>query len=220
MANGKFVAYYRVSTRKQGASGLGLEAQQAAVMQYLNGGQWELIGEYTEVETGGGANALAKRPQLRAALAAAKKAKATLVIARLDRLARNVHFISGLLETGVEFVCTDMPTADRFQLHIYASFAELEKKKIGERTKAAYDSKKARCSAAGVEFKSNLANANEQRIQDADDFTTMVRPVFKALQDRKLSQRKMVAELNEQGIPASRGGKWNLIQVQRVLARL
>lgn len=220
MANGKFVAYYRVSTEKQGASGLGLEAQKAAVENYLNGGHWELIGEYTEVETGGGANALDKRPQLKAALAAAKKAKATLVIAKLDRLARNVHFVTGLLETGVEFVAADMPAANKMMIQIHAVMSEYERDQISARTKAAYDAKKARLAAKGEEFRSNLHRRNEQRQQDADKFVEKVRPTIATLRALNLSQRSMVKTLNDQGTPAPRGGKWSLLQVQRVLGRL
>ncbi|MDR3390446.1 MAG: recombinase family protein [Sulfuriferula sp.] len=104
MATGKFIAYHRVSTIKQGQSGLGLEAQQAAVAAYLNGGNSELIAEFRGVETGKGSDALAKRPQLRAALDACRKTGATLIIAKLDRLARNVHFVSGLMESEVRVV--------------------------------------------------------------------------------------------------------------------
>ena len=116
MANGKFVAYYRVSTPEQGQSGLGLEAQKTSVASYLNGGAWELIGEFVEVETGKGANALEKRPKFRAALDACRKHSATLIIAKLDRLARNVHFVSGLLETGCDFVAADMPEANKVMI--------------------------------------------------------------------------------------------------------
>jgi DNA invertase Pin-like site-specific DNA recombinase len=144
MANGKFIAYYRVSTQKQGQSGLGLEAQKAAVMSYLNGGQWELVGAFTEIETGKGADALARRPQLRAALDMCKKTKATLVIAKLDRLARNVHFISGLIETGVDFVAADMPYANKTMIQIHAVMSEHERDQISARTKAALAAAKAR----------------------------------------------------------------------------
>ena len=123
---GRFVAYYRVSTAKQGFSGLGLEAQRAAVQNYLNGGTWELVGEFTEVESG----RKSERPELAKALALCKKHKATLVIARLDRLARNVHFISGLMETKVKFVACDMPGATPFMLHIYAAVAQEEARAI------------------------------------------------------------------------------------------
>ena len=112
-----FVAYYRVSTDKQGKSGLGLDAQRKAVVDYLNGGTWELAAEFTEIESGKKSD----RPELAMALAAAKRSKATLVIAKLDRLARNVHFISGLMETKVKFVAVDMPEATPFMLHINAA---------------------------------------------------------------------------------------------------
>jgi len=119
---GKFVAYYRVSTNKQGKSGLGLDAQRKAVTEYLDGGDWDLVSEFTEIESGKKSD----RPELAKALAACKRHKATLVIARLDRLARNVHFISGLMETKVKFVACDMPEATPFMLHIYAAVAEQE----------------------------------------------------------------------------------------------
>ena len=112
MAAAKFVSYLRVSTQKQGASGLGLEAQQVAVAAYVVGEAWELVAEFQEVETGKGADALAKRPQLRAALEACRKHGATLIIAKLDRLARNVHFVSGLMESKVRFVACDLPEAN------------------------------------------------------------------------------------------------------------
>jgi DNA invertase Pin-like site-specific DNA recombinase len=137
---GKFVAYYRVSTARQGLSGLGLEAQQAAVQNYLDGGSWELIGEFTEVESG----RKTERPELANALALCKKHNATLVIARLDRLARNVHFISGLMETKVKFVACDMPEATPFMLHIYAAVAQEEARAVSARTKAALAAAKQR----------------------------------------------------------------------------
>src|SRR5690242_17040646 len=133
--NGRFVAYYRVSTQQQGRSGLGLDAQRKAVADYLNGGRWTLVAEFTEVETGKGSNALDKRPELRAALALCKKRKATLVIAKLDRLARNVHFVSGLIESGVEFVAADMPQANKTMIQMYAVMSEWERDAISRRTK-------------------------------------------------------------------------------------
>src|SRR5690242_9678738 len=119
MAQGKLVAYYRVSTMRQGASGLGLEAQQQAVAQHLNGGRWRMIAEFTEVESGKRND----RPQLAAALRACQLYGATLIIAKMDRLARNVHFISGLMESGVEFVAVDFPQANRLTIHILAAVA-------------------------------------------------------------------------------------------------
>jgi len=220
MANGKFVAYYRVSTQKQGVSGLGLEAQKAAVANYLNGGDWELVGEFEEVETGKGSNALNKRPQLRAALAAAKKSKATLIIAKLDRLARNVHFISGLLETGVEFVAVDMPNANKTMLQIFASMTEWERDAISARTKAAYDAKKARCHAMGEEFQCNLAHNIAERKEASSAFAASLAGIIREFKAAGLSQRSMVEQLNQRGIRTARGGKWSLVQVQRVICCL
>src|SRR6266566_9246307 len=120
---GKFVAYFRVSTDRQGKSGLGLEAQREAVMDYLNGGSWQLVDEFTEVESGKHSD----RPQLAAALAACKKHRAKLVIAKLDRLSRNLAFIATLMDSGVEFVATDNPHATRLTLHILAAVAEHER---------------------------------------------------------------------------------------------
>lgn len=217
--NGKFISYIRVSTAKQGASGLGLEAQQAAVAGYLNGGAWELLGEFVEVETGKGSNALDKRPQLRAALAAAKKAKATLIIAKLDRLARNVHFISGLLETGVEFVAVDMPNADKTMLQIFATMAEWERDAISARTKAALAAAKARGVVLGKAGAANLRPNIEERQAAANGFAEKIRPLFDGMKARGLSQRAMVAELNSVGVPTPKGGSWQLAQVQRVIAR-
>ena len=117
---GKFIAYFRVSTDRQGQSGLGLEAQQKAVLDYLNGGSWTLAGEFTEVESGKHAD----RPQLAAALAACKKQKAKLVIAKLDRLSRNLAFIAALMDSGVEFVAADNPHANKLTIHILAAVAQ------------------------------------------------------------------------------------------------
>jgi DNA invertase Pin-like site-specific DNA recombinase len=130
---GNFVAYYRVSTERQGRSGLGLEAQQKAVRDHLNGGNWGIVAEFTEVESGKRSD----RPQLAAALAACRLRGAKLIIAKLDRLARNVHFVSGLMESGVDFVAADFPQANRLTVHILAAVAEHEAKMISERTKVA-----------------------------------------------------------------------------------
>jgi len=217
---GKFIAYYRVSTAKQGQSGLGLEAQQEAVRQYLNGGKWELLGEYTEVETGKGADALDKRPQLRAALAQCKKDKAKLLIAKLDRLARNVHFVSGLMESKVKFVAIDIPEANNLTIHIMAAFAEHEAKRISERTKAALAAAKARGAKLGTAGPANLKRNVQERQQQADAFAEKLRPVLDGFKAAGLTQVKQVAKLNELGITTPRGGLWSLMQLQRVLARL
>src|SRR3954447_12438582 len=140
MAGGRFVSYLRVSTDKQGRSGLGLEAQRAAVAGFLNGGQWELVAEFVEVETGKRAD----RPVLAQALIACRLHRAVLVIAKLDRLARDAHFLLGLEKAEVEFVAADMPSANRLTVGIMAMVAEEEQRMISARTKAALQAAKAR----------------------------------------------------------------------------
>src|ERR1700720_170588 len=137
---GRFVAYYRVSTDRQGRSGLGLEAQRKAVMDYLNGGAWELAGEYTEIESGRHSD----RPELVKAIATCRKQRGRLVIAKLDRLSRNLAFIATLMESGVEFVAVDNPTANKLTVHILAAVAQHEREMISERTNAALAAAKRR----------------------------------------------------------------------------
>lgn len=216
MSDGKFVAYYRVSTESQGRSGLGLDAQREAVARYLAAGGWPPLAEFTEIETGKGANALDKRPQLRAALAFAKKHKATVVIAKLDRLARNVHFISGLLETGVRIVAADMPDADITMLQIYAVMAEREARVIGERTKAALAAAKARGTVLGA----NGRVLAERNRAEAMDRLTPVADRLQALKTEKLTLRRIAETLNAEGIPSPGGASWHPGNVQRALARL
>lgn len=220
LANGKFIAYHRVSTQKQGASGLGLGAQQDAVSRFLNGGEWRLVAEFQEVETGKGADALAKRPQLKAALAACRKEGATLIIAKLDRLARNVHFVSGLMESKVKFVACDMPEANELTIHIMAAFAEHEAKRISQRTKDALAVAKRRGVVLGKAGMANLRPNIEERQSTANAFAERLRPTFNSMKERGLSQRAMVAELNSIGIPATNSGDWKLTQVQRLIKRL
>jgi DNA invertase Pin-like site-specific DNA recombinase len=220
MANGKFIAYYRVSTQKQGQSGLGLEAQKQTVLDYLNGGSWDLIQEFTEIETGKGSDALDRRPQLKAAIDACKKQKATLVIAKLDRLARNVHFVTGLLETGVEFVCADMPKADKVMLQMYVVMAEWERDQISDRTKKALLAAQARGVTLGAAGAANLKPNIEARQQAADDFANKLKGTIEGMKIRGLTQRAMCTELNQVGIKTAKGKEWSLIQLQRVMARI
>ena len=137
---GKFVSYLRVSTDKQGQTGYGVDAQRAAVASYLNGGDWQLLGEFVEVESGKRND----RPELEKALAACRKQKAKLVIAKLDRLARNVALIANLMDGKVDFVCCDMPQANRLTIHVLAAVAEHEREMISDRTKAGLAAAKAR----------------------------------------------------------------------------
>src|SRR5215469_5908263 len=154
-SSGKHVAYYRVSTARQGRSGLGLEAQRQAVSDYLNGGAWDLVAEFTEIESGKRND----RPELSRALELCRRQKATLVIAKLDRLARNVAFIANLMESRVDFVAVDMPQANRLTVHILAAVAEHEREMIVARTKAALAAAKARGKRLGW---ANPARQGEQ----------------------------------------------------------
>jgi len=215
-----FIAYYRVSTQKQGASGLGLEAQQAAVSNYLTKGRGRLIDAFQEVETGKGADALAKRPRLRSALDACKQRGAVLIIAKLDRLARNVHFVSGLLETGVDFVAADMPEANKTMIQMHAVMSEWERDQISARTKAALAAAKARGVKLGVAGAMNLKRHVEERQAAADAFAARLSGILKGFRTSGISQRQMVVELNSCGIKPARGGNWSLLQLQRVLRRM
>lgn len=211
----KFISYVRVSTQKQGVSGLGLEAQQQAVAAYVGSQGGELVGEYVEVESGRKTDK--QRPKLAEALAACKKHKAVLVVAKLDRLARNVHFISGLMEAKVRFVALDMPEANELTLHVMAAFAEHEAKRISERTKAALAVAKGRGVVLGAAGPANLRPNVEERQAKSQAFAKSLSGVLAGFKQQGMSQRQMVEELNKLGIKTSRGGQWSLIQVQRVL---
>jgi len=176
--SGKWVSYLRVSTDKQGKSGLGLEAQRKAVADFLNGGRWELLQEFVEVESGKRND----RPQLAEALSICKKHKAKLVIAKLDRLARNVNFVSGLMETGVEFVAADMPFANKLTIHILAAVAEHEREAISARTKAALAAAKARgVKLGGPKLRQAQRNGAITNKVKADTFAANVLPVIEKI---------------------------------------
>lgn len=214
----KFVTYYRVSTQRQGTSGLGLDAQRQTVSQYLAGANRTTVGSFTEVETGKGSNALSKRPQLRLALELCKKTGATLLIAKLDRLARNVHFVSGLMESKVSFVACDLPEANQLTIHIMAAFAEHEARRISERTRDALAAAKARGVVLGATGPANLKTCNDQRQQKAQEFRDRLRPVLDSMVAQGISRREMVERLNDLEIKAPRGGAWSLGQLQRLFS--
>lgn len=219
MAEDMFVAYFRVSTQKQGANGLGMDAQREAVRRFLSS-TGQLIGEFVEVETGRGSNALAKRPQLAEALAICKRTGAKLLIAKLDRLARNVHFVSGLMESKVKFVACDMPEANDLTIHVMAAFAEHEAKRISQRTKEGLAVAKARGVKLGVSGPLNLRQNLSERQRDAAANAERLRPLFLGFKAQGLNQRGMVEALNSAGVLATMGGSWSLVQVQRIIARL
>jgi DNA invertase Pin-like site-specific DNA recombinase len=215
---GKFVAYYRVSTDQQGASGLGLAAQRAAVETYLDGGPWRLVAEHTEVESGKRAD----RPELAKALAACRKHKAKLIIAKLDRLSRNLAFIATLMDSGVEFVAVDNPHANKLTIHILAAVAQHEREAISERTKAALAAAKARGKKLGGP---RLAKARKRslavRRAAADAFAANVRPIIEQIQASGVSSLRGVAKaLTARGVRTARGGsEWTAVQVSNVLER-
>lgn len=222
MRTQRFIAYYRVSTARQGRSGLGLEAQRSSVLAYLNGGSWELIEEFTEVESGKRSD----RPQLAAALAACRLHRATLVIAKLDRLARNVAFVSALMEAGVEFVAVDFPQANRLTIHILAAVAEHEAKAISDRTRAALTAAKARGVVLGG-FRGrcgtpvDLERARAARTVSANQRAADLRNVIQSLQAAGITSLGGIASaLNQRRITTTRGNEWSAVQVRRVLQRL
>ncbi|MGB8028140.1 MAG: recombinase family protein [Terracidiphilus sp.] len=221
MANGRFVSYLRVSTQRQGRSGLGLEAQRKAVNDYLNGGRWKLIAETVEIESGKRSD----RPKLGEALKLCRAHRATLLVAKLDRLARNVAFISALMESGVEFEAVDIPQANRLTVHILAAMAEHEARAVSARTKAALAAAKARGKRLGgrrwevesVSAQGNAASA-KARAEQAKKRAADILPVIEAIKDEgATSLRQIAAKLNEEGITTARGGQWSAIQVQRLL---
>src|SRR5215469_2208941 len=215
---GKFVAYFRVSTDRQGKSGLGLEAQREAVMNYLNGGNWQLVGEFTEVESGKRSD----RPQLAAALAACKRHKAKLVIAKLDRLSRNLAFIAALMDSGVEFVAVVNPHANKLTVHILAAVAQHEREMIAQRTKDALAAAKARGTVLG---NPHLAAARDRAVAsvkaDADRFAKNVAPIIREIQSSGVASHRGIAKsLNARGVATARGGQWTAVQVGSILRRV
>lgn len=211
----KAAAYYRVSTDRQGRSGLGLEAQQQNVRAYAAFHNLDLIGEFTEIESG----RKAKRPVLLAALEVCRKRKAVLVIAKLDRLGRNVAFISNLMEAKVDFVAVDNPHANRLMLHMLAAFAEHEREQIGTRTREALAAAKRRGVVLGRNGREVLAGRNREA---ADEFARRMAPVLDHIRrEGYRTVRAVAGELNRRKTPTARsGGVWHLPTVHRLLRRL
>ncbi|UWU81512.1 recombinase family protein [Bradyrhizobium huanghuaihaiense] len=216
----RFISYFRVSTVRQGRSGLGIEAQRQAVAAYLTGRK--PLAEFLEVESGRKSD----RPMLAQALAACRVHRAVLVIAKLDRLARNVSFVSALMDSGVEFVACDFPQANRLTIHILAAVAENETRLISERTRAALAAAKARGRTLGG-FRgragtcTDLAKARAVRALAARSRAIDLAPIISQLRLEGIhSLRGIAAVLNDKGITACRGGKWSAAQVKSVLSRI
>ena len=217
------VAYLRVSTQRQRRSGLGIEAQRAAIGRFAEAEGLTIIGEYVEVETGKGADALDRRPQLAAALAAARTAKCPVVVSKLDRLSRDVAFISGLMAQRVPFIVAELGRdADPFMLHLYAALAEKERRLISERTRAALSAKKLHGAILGNP--TNISQAGQlgrhsQKVE-ADRFAKNVLPVIRSIQSAgPFGMVSIAAQLNQRGIRTQRGGCWHVSSVANVLSR-
>lgn len=212
-----YIAYYRVSTVRQGQSGLGLDAQRQAVSNFV-AGAGDLLEEFVEVESGKRND----RPELMAALAACRRLGATLIIAKLDRLARNVAFVSNLMESGVEFVAVDNPHASKLTIHILCAVAEHEREMISERTKAALRAAKARGVRLGAPggHPESLERARDKLAANADERAQTVRPIIADIQRSGLtSYRQIATALNARGIETARGGRWHPATVRNVLLR-
>lgn len=228
MKNGKYVVYYRVSTQKQGKSGLGIEAQQEAVRVYLNGGNWKLVGTFTEQESGKRND----RPELDKALTACRLHRATLIVAKLDRLARNTKFLLTAVENSAEngVVFCDLPTIPegpqgKFMVTQMASFAELEGGLISLRTKAALAAAKARGTVLGCRNDKIAAYAKQgatasleaRRRKASKRNADVLVDIERIRQEGATTLRAIADKLNEAGIETARGGEWSAVQVQRVL---
>jgi DNA invertase Pin-like site-specific DNA recombinase len=216
------VAYYRVSTQQQGRSGLGIEAQKAAIQRFAEAEGIDVVAEHVEVETGKGADALERRPELAAALANARKAKCTVVVAKLDRLSRDVHFISGLMAHRVPFVVAELGAdADPFMLHLYAALAEKERALISQRTKAALAAKKAQGVKLGNPRAAEAAvKAQAAHRASADRFASNILPVVDSIRASGISSHAgIAAALNARGVPTARRGRWHATTVRNLLTR-
>lgn len=218
MADGQFVAYFRVSTARQGRSGLGLEAQQVAVAAHLNGGKWTMAASFTEVESGKNAD----RPELAKAMDLCRLTGATLVIAKLDRLSRDAAFLIGLEQSGVNFIAADMPNANRLTVRLMAVIAQEEREMIARRTKDALAASKARGKVLGgwrggpkVDSRAGVAGKQAK----ADAFAVRVLPVILRMHEEGKSLNQIASKLTASCVITAQGGAWTATGVRRVLAR-
>lgn len=220
----KFVTYYRVSTDKQGRSGLGLEAQKKTVLDFINGNDSEIVGEYVEVESGKNDD----RPELQKAIRTCKLKKARLVVSKLDRLSRDLHFITELQRSGVQFTIAEMPEATELTVHIYAAMAQHERKEIGRRTKNALAAAKARGVALGnpcilsgerIPGSGDTTNANQVRKSKANEFALDIAQTIKEEIVPGQSLREIADDLNNMGYRTARDKEWQATSVKRIIDR-
>jgi DNA invertase Pin-like site-specific DNA recombinase len=216
------VGYIRVSTAQQGKSGLGLAAQREALARFAAAEDLQIAAEFVEVETGKGSDALDRRPQLAAALAEARKLKCPVLVAKLDRLSRDVHFISGLMAHKVAFIVADLGAdADPFMLHLYAALAEKERQLISQRTRDALKAAKARGVVLG---NPHLADVRRRAVAStkatADRFAKNIAPIIREIQGSGIASLRAIARaLNARGVATARGGQWTAVQVTSILQR-
>src|SRR5258708_3842843 len=213
------VAYYRVSTKQQQRSGLGIEAQRATVARFADAERLTIVAEFVEIETGKGADPLDRRPQLAAALAAARGAKGSVLVCKLDRLSRDVAFVSGLMAQRVPFIVAELGRdADPFMLHLYAALAEKERRLIAERTKAALAAKKAMGNPHNLAEAGSLGQAI--LIERATALAQEIAPVLRSVRIGGATTLRSIAHaLNRQGIKSPRGGAWHPSSVANLLSR-
>jgi DNA invertase Pin-like site-specific DNA recombinase len=214
----KIVTYARVSTARQGKSGLGFDAQRSAMASFVQAHGLAVAGEFVEVETGKGHDALERPPPLKAALAEAKWLKCPVQVSKLCRLGRDVHFISGLMVNRVPFIVSELgPDVDPFMLHVYAALSEKERKLISDRTRDALKVAKARGRVLGKHGRDVLASRNKVA---ALEHATLLKGTVRSFQAEGKGVREIAAALNDRGIPTPRGGKWHSASVHRMISRL
>jgi DNA invertase Pin-like site-specific DNA recombinase len=216
------IAYLRVSTQRQQRSGLGIEAQRATIARFAEAEGMTVIGEFVEIETGKGADALERRPQLAAALKAARINKCSVLVSKLDRLSRDVAFVSGLMAQRVPFIVAELGRdADPFMLHLYAALAEKERRLISERTRAALAAKRAngaRLGNPGIVAAGSLGRSVQTAV--AEEFVASLMPVVEAIRSTGSTTLEAITEaLNQRGIRSARGGKWHVSSVSNLLGR-
>ena len=218
---GSIVSYIRVSTQGQGKSGLGIEAQRAALARFAEAEGFEIVAEHVEIETGKGADALDRRPVLAAALAEARRLKCAVAVAKLDRLSRDVAFIAGMMAQRVPFVVAELGSdVEPFVLHLYAALAEKERALISARTKAALAAAKERGTILGnPQIAAAQAKGTAQTKAAAEAFAAKVLPLIRSAQAEGKSLRQIAAELNARGVATARGGTWAATQVADILRR-
>ena len=217
------IAYIRVSTQKQGRSGLGIEAQRGSIARFAEAEGYTIVDQIVEVETGKGADALDRRPHLAAALAAARRARCPVIVAKLDRLSRDVAFISGLMAQRVPFIVAELGAdADPFMLHLYAALAEKERSLVSQRTRAALAAKRA--AGARLGNRTNLRQASllgaAANATQADRHAANAMPIVRQVQAAGgTTLRAIAAALNARGVRTARGGRWHASTVRNLLAR-